>query len=63
MGGQTADTGYIRTAEGEFRVEDTVKMLGGKVGHIGRPLLHGLLLRYPCGLRWQLSEVLTYPCY
>ena len=26
----------IRTAEGEFRVEDTVKMLGGKVGHIGR---------------------------
>ena len=25
MGGQTADTGYIRTAEGEFRVEDTVK--------------------------------------
>ena len=36
MGGQTADTGYIRTAEGEFRVEDTVKMLGGKVGHIGR---------------------------
>ncbi len=36
MGGQTADTGYIRTAEGEFQVEDTVKMLGGKVGHIGR---------------------------
>ncbi|MEI3340586.1 MAG: alanine--tRNA ligase [Eubacterium sp.] len=36
MGGQTADTGYIRTAEGEFKVEDTVKMLGGKVGHIGR---------------------------
>ena len=35
MGGQTADTGYIRTPEGEFEVEDTVKMLGGKVGHIG----------------------------
>ena len=34
-GGQEADTGYIRTAEGEFRVEDTVKLLGGKIGHIG----------------------------
>ena len=29
------DTGYIRTAEGEFKVEDTVKLLGGKIGHIG----------------------------
>ena len=36
MGGQNADTGYIRTADGEFKVEDTVKMLGGKVGHIGK---------------------------
>ena len=34
-GGQEADTGYIRTAEGEFRVEDTVNLLGGKIGHIG----------------------------
>ena len=25
-GGQEADTGYIRTAEGEFKVEDTVKI-------------------------------------
>ena len=30
-GGQEADTGYIRTAEGEFKVEDTVKLLGGKI--------------------------------
>ncbi len=36
MGGQNADMGYIRTADGEFKVEDTVKMLGGKVGHIGK---------------------------
>lgn len=35
-GGQEADTGVIRTAEGEFRVEDTVKLLGGKIGHIGQ---------------------------
>ena len=34
-GGQEADTGYIRTADGEFKVEDTVKLLGGKIGHIG----------------------------
>ena len=35
-GGQEADTGIIRTAEGEFQVEDTVKLLGGKIGHIGK---------------------------
>ena len=35
MGGQVGDTGVIRTDEGEFRVEDTVKLLGGKEGHIG----------------------------
>ena len=36
MGGQSGDVGMIRTADGEFKVEDTVSMLGGKVGHIGR---------------------------
>ena len=36
MGGQNADTGVIRTDEFEFVVEDTVSMLGGKVGHIGK---------------------------
>lgn len=36
MGGQNADTGYIRTPEGEFKVEDTVKLMGGKIGHIGK---------------------------
>ncbi len=35
MGGQTGDTGFIRTKEGAFKVEDTIKLLGGKVGHIG----------------------------
>ena len=34
-GGQEADTGVIRTADGEFRVEDTIKLLGGKIGHVG----------------------------
>ena len=34
-GGQDADTGILRTAEGEFVVEDTKKFLGGKIGHIG----------------------------
>ena len=36
MGGQCADTGIITCPEGEFQVEDTVKLLGGKVGHIGK---------------------------
>lgn len=35
-GGQAADTGIIRTEDSEFIVEDTVKLLGGKIGHIGR---------------------------
>lgn len=36
MGGQAGDTGVIRSENGMFRVEETVKLLGGKVGHIGR---------------------------
>ena len=36
MGGQSGDTGIIRSADGEFKVEDTVPLLGGKVAHIGR---------------------------
>ena len=34
-GGQEADKGVIRSADGEFVVEDVVKLLGGKVGHVG----------------------------
>ena len=36
MGGQQGDKGVIKTASGEFVVEDTIKLLGGKVGHIGK---------------------------
>ncbi len=36
MGGQEGDTGIITTADGEFRVEETIKLLGGKVGHVGK---------------------------
>ncbi len=35
MGGQCGDIGVIETAGGSFEVKDTVKLLGGKVGHIG----------------------------
>ena len=35
MGGQNGDIGVITTTEGLFEVKDTVKLLGGKVGHIG----------------------------
>ena len=34
-GGQEADTGIIETADGKFQVEDTIKLLGGKIGHVG----------------------------
>ena len=35
-GGQEADTGIIKTTEGEFAVYDTIKLLGGKIGHVGK---------------------------
>lgn len=34
-GGQAADTGIIRTTDAEFEVEDTIKLQGGKIGHVG----------------------------
>lgn len=34
-GGQIADTGIIKTAEAAFEVEDTIKLQGGKIGHVG----------------------------
>ena len=36
MGGQEGDIGIISTGDGEFQVENTIKLLGGKVGHVGR---------------------------
>ena len=36
MGGQEGDTGVIRTADAESAVEDTIKLLGGKIGHVGK---------------------------
>ena len=35
MGGQQGDTGVITGTDGEFKVEDTLKLQGGKVGHVG----------------------------
>ena len=35
MGGQQADTGVIESDNGIFIVEDTIKLQGGKVGHVG----------------------------
>ena len=34
-GGQAADTGIILTKDAEFLVEDTIKLQGGKIGHVG----------------------------
>ena len=36
MGGQQGDKGVIYTSDGTFKVEDTIKLLGGKVGHVGK---------------------------
>lgn len=36
MGGQEGDIGVITVADGAFQVENTIKLLGGKVGHIGK---------------------------
>ncbi|MBQ8040246.1 MAG: alanine--tRNA ligase, partial [Lachnospiraceae bacterium] len=36
MGGQNADTGIIAVGDNEFEVMDTIKLLGGKVGHVGK---------------------------
>ncbi|MDE6435083.1 MAG: alanine--tRNA ligase [Lachnospiraceae bacterium] len=35
MGGQQGDTGVITTADAEFLVKDTIKLKGGKYGHVG----------------------------
>ena len=35
MGGQQGDKGIISTADGKFVVEDTVKVVGNRVAHIG----------------------------
>ena len=36
MGGQNADFGTIVTEGGLFEVKDTIKLMGGKVGHVGQ---------------------------
>ncbi len=35
MGGQEGDTGIITCASGEFKVETTIKLKGGRIGHVG----------------------------
>jgi len=35
MGGQVGDTGIIKTANGEFKVNDTIKLPNNRVGHVG----------------------------
>ncbi len=35
MGGQQGDTGFITTTDSVFAVKDTIKLKGGKYGHIG----------------------------
>lgn len=44
MGGQEGDTGVIKTANGVFAVEDTIKLRGGKFGHVGT-MVSGMISR------------------
>lgn len=62
MGGQQGDTGIIKTAEGQFQVEDTINVRGGKVGHVGT-MVSGLLksgsqavLEVDCGKRQAIQK-------
>jgi alanine--tRNA ligase len=38
MGGQLADTGYIKLGASLFEVDDVIKLQGDKIGHVGRVL-------------------------
>ena len=42
MGGQTGDVGTITSKNGTFRVEDTIHLRGGRIGHIGT-MVSGML--------------------
>ena len=42
MGGQQADVGTIVVGDNEFKVTDTIKLQGGKVGHVGT-MVRGML--------------------
>ncbi|MDO4487788.1 MAG: alanine--tRNA ligase [Eubacteriales bacterium] len=35
MGGQAGDAGVIVSKDGEFKVEDTLSLKGGRIGHVG----------------------------
>ncbi len=42
MGGQVGDKGVIATKDGEFKVTQTIKLVGNKVGHVGY-VLRGMI--------------------
>ena len=42
MGGQEGDIGTIKTADGEFVVENTIQLAGTKIGHVGY-VSHGMI--------------------
>ena len=54
MGGQEGDTGRIETAGGVFEVEATIKLLGGKYGHVGH-MVSGMIKTGDC-VNLQVNE-------
>lgn len=62
MGGQEGDTGVIETANGVFEVMGTIKLRGGKYGHVGT-MKSGMIktgetvtLRVDCGARLDTAK-------
>ena len=42
MGGQEGDKGIITLGDAQFQVDDTIKLMGGKIGHVGR-MIKGMI--------------------
>ncbi len=42
MGGQMGDSGIISTPNGQFAVKETIKLVGGKIGHVGE-MISGII--------------------
>lgn len=61
MGGQEGDKGIISVGDSEFQVIDTIKLLGGKIGHVGK-VVRGMIKVGDEVLLKVDEETRTYTC-
>lgn len=61
MGGQEGDKGIISVGDSEFQVIDTIKLLGGKIGHVGK-VVRGMIKVGDEVLLNVDEETRTYTC-